>query len=276
MSQPLISIIITTYIEASKPYLDACIASIKNLNYPPECLDVVLVGRVGYMPEYEGVRTVAPLMLSFGCAEGVNFGISKSLPESKYIFTINDDVILTKDCLNALVAVAADNDIILNPTSNCDNGIKYIITFGFMKDGREHRIESPSYKYDDLAPFLPELMNAESYYGPGVMLTDSLFFYATLIPRKVWDKVGQFDEIFKTGQDDIDYSIRAQKKGISMGICMNSVVWHFGGASAAHTMTDPVRVRNMQYFKHKWGYYPFHMELDLPPLDLRELDFIGE
>ncbi len=271
-----VSIIVTTYLEKSRPYLDACIASIKNLNYPPHLLDVVIVGRLGYMPVYGGVRTVAPFKETFGCAEGINYGIEQSDPTSRYIFTINDDVILTQDCVINLVNAIGEHDMILNPISNCDNGIKYSLLFSFYRDGQEFQANGRQYVYEDLKPYLTELMNARSNYPAGVILQNELFFYATMIPRKVWDKVGKFDEVFLTGQDDIDYSLRARQKGVHLGCCMSAVAWHFSGASADHTMTDPIRARNMQYFKYKWGFYPFHQELNLPPFDIRELDFIGE
>ncbi len=269
-----VSIIVTTYLEKSKPYLDACIQSIKNQSYAD--IETIIVGRPSYAPAYDGVTTVHPPMDSFGCATGVNFGISKSDPASHYIFTINDDVILTKNCVSNLVKIMGDGDWILNPLSNCDNGIKYLFDFSFYKDGNEHRVNAPQYIYDDLKGYLPELMNAESRLPTGIILQNELFFYATMIPRKVWEKVGQFDEIFKTGQDDIDYSLRARQKNVALGVCTDALAWHFSGASANSTMTDPVRIRNLQYFKYKWGYYPFHSELNLSPFDIRELDFIGE
>lgn len=242
-----VSIICTTWLEDTKPYLDACMDSILNLNYPQHLLDVILVGRKSYKPEYPGVETVAPDSDSFGNSEGMNFGASFAEADTDFYLFINDDVILTADSLLNMVRSAADNEVILGPISNCDQSGKYVLAFpGFNQ--RQLRFEPKELKEVSKA-----LMNAQSLYPPGVIVQSHLFFYCTLIPKSVWNKVGKFDEQFKTGPDDIDYSIRAEKLRIPLGICLDSLVWHFSGVTADKTLTPEMREKNQKAFEDKHG-----------------------
>lgn len=282
MTQPKVSIIVTSYLPENKRYLDLCMRSIANLDYPRELLDVIVVTRPGYAPMYDDAVTIAPDREEFGCAESVNFGISWASEDSKFIWTLNDDVIVTRDSLKNLVQLAADNEIILNPTSNCDNFGLYDLILGFMSNDSLVTVRDRSYTYEDLSAKAEHLMNAKSFYPQGLITQPHLFFYATLIPRRVIEKLGLFDEKFKTGQDDIDYSKRAKAQNVSMAIALNAVVWHFSGATANKTMSEDMRCRNLLYFKEKWGEFPFGQDLkieatpDLTQADLRDLDFIGE
>lgn len=219
---PKVSIVVTTYLEKTKRYLDICMRSIENLNYPKERLDVILVGRKDYMPEYPSVRTVCPEEPEFSNPKGLNFGINSAHPDSEYFFILNDDVVLTPDSLVNLVMAAIPN-VILNPM--------------------------------ELAP-IAGIAPPSASRSYGLIEQEHLCMFATLIPRLVLDKIGGFDENFKTGQDDIDYSWRAKDAGINLVLCLHSLVWHFGGTSANTTINNKMRVENVNYFKSKWGKLP--------------------
>lgn len=250
---PKVSIVITTYLPESKMYLDACMDSVANLNYPKDKLDVVLVGRPGYMPEYESVKTVSPNKEKFYNGEGANFGILSTDPESKYVLYLNDDVVLTADCLIAMVSAVGDNQIIAGPISNCDNYWKYIFQFPIQHEGNTHFINDRFYRFDDWKPYLKSMMNTKSVYPPGIIVTDFLCFYAVLLPRTVINKIGLLDEKFRTGPDDLDYSKRCRASGINVGIVTSALIWHFGGVSSEKTVSPQLREENAAYFKEKWG-----------------------
>lgn len=293
--QPKVSIIVTSYHPGSRHFLDLCMRSIFNLIY--DNFEVIIVGRGDYLPSYrEGdddgylypgdrnavVKTVAPPHDEpFGCAEGLNYGISWSDPASQYILTCNDDVIFTRDSLKHLVEAAGENDVIINPTSNCDNLGMYSLALGYTQaNGDQVRVQDRQYGFESLEPHASLLMNAVSVYPQGLIVYPCLYFYATLIPRKVWEKVGTFDEQFKTGQDDVDYSWRARRMGVTCAVALNAIVWHFSGASASSTLTTEIREENMRRFIAKWGRKPYddlqELALDEKVLNTRELDFIGE
>lgn len=247
-----VSIVVNTWSEKAKPYLDLCIESIQALNYPKEQLDVVLVGRKSYAPEYAGVKTVAPESDQFGNEFGQNFGVMHTNPESKYLFLINDDVCLTRDSLKNLVEIAGDQDMILSPISPCDNYWKYHLHFGFPYKGELKFLTERFYRLEQLAEYRENLISAHSIYPQGLLITDMLCLFAAFIPRSTWEKIGPLDENFDTGQSDFDYCLRARELNIPRLIALNSLVWHFGGATSAESHTDERREKNAAYFRSKW------------------------
>lgn len=242
-----VSIIITTYLEESKPYLDACIDSVLNLNYPQHLLDVILVGKKSYQPQYPGVETVAPDTDDFGNSEGMNFGAKHADDPDFYLF-LNDDVILTRDSLKNMVVSAGNESIILGPISNCDQGIKY-----YLFTGNNPLPNQLRFKPETHAEAAKELSEKSSVYPPGIILQSHLYFYAVLIPAHVWHRVGEFDSSMKTGPDDLDFSRRAQALGIPCGICLDSLIFHCSGVTADKTLTLAMREENARVWEAKWG-----------------------
>lgn len=254
---PKVSIIITTYLEKNKHYLDLCIASVANLHYPKEWLDVVLVGRPSYAPVYPGVRTVHPVEDEFPNPKGMNLGFHSADKDSQYFLCINDDVVLTKDSVKRLVNATGDQLALVMPISPCDNGVFYRLHFKFVKDGKDYFLTNKFYKYEEFEPYLKELMDAQSLYPPGILRVSFHCMFACFVPRKLWELVGDFDEKFETGQDDIDYCYRAMKDhAAEMLVAIDALVWHFGGASSSSTIKSGKRAANIEYFRSKWGVLP--------------------
>ncbi len=250
-----VSIIVTTWLEKNKHYLDLVIQSIKRLDYDQSLLDITVVGKKSYKPVYQGVNTVAPDSDDFGNAEGLNFGVLHASADSDYYLLLNDDVILTKSSLLNMVEASRGNCIV-NPISPCDNGLQYALHFGFWKDGNTYSVQSQFTRYDDLKEYIPELMAAQSGYPTGQIKMDHLCMFATLIPKKAWQTIGPLEEKFKTGPDDIDYSKRAKACNIPMVITLDAVVWHFGGVTSSETLTNQKRIDNALAYKAKWGELP--------------------
>ncbi len=240
MSLPKVSIIVTSYCPESEAYLNLCIRSIKNLSYPN--FETILVTRPGYFPTFDGVKTTYPDKKEFWNSVGLNWGVSQASPDSEYYFLINDDVILTRDCLQPLVATLQERAIgQVMPVGNDMQG-----RYFFPELSTRLTIEVASQHID-------ALIHAETKRQPGLIIAETLCLYAQLISKRVWNDVGPFDETL-TGQDDIDYSLRVRQKGYINAIEMSSLVWHFGGVSAAVTLTEEKRKISMETFNKKWGH----------------------
>ncbi len=253
-----VSIIIPSYSEFSKPYLDLCIESIRNLDYDPKQIEVIISTPKGYKPIYDAKELFCCLTVHHPdpkreFAEAVNYGVECSDLQSKYLLILSDDTIMTRDSLKRLTELAADELIMLNATSNCDNGWKYALSFIIESDGQKLLIADRFFKKEDIAGHELAMMNAKSNYPVGMILTDLLCLYATLIPRKVWDTVGQLDEQFKTGYEDSDYSARAKAAGITMAIALNAIIWHFGGIATSTYLTDGQTAENKRKIEAKYG-----------------------
>lgn len=258
MNLPRVSVVVTAYLAESRPYLENCIASIRNLDYPQELLDVILVTPTWFKPEFENVRTVHPCYGAYHNPPAINYGASLASKDSKHLLLLNDDIILTRDSLKNMVITAGDADVILSAISNCDQGDMYQLMF-------PHGLEKRQYRLDEISHLVPEMMNASSPYPWGLIFPRMLYLYANLIPVKVWnsvtggttpDAIG-FDTNFETGADDVDYCLRAQKHGVKLAICLNSIIWHMSGASADKTLgplDSDKRVATQKYFEKKWGF----------------------
>ena len=240
MSLPTVSVIVTSYQPKAKEYLDLCVRSIKNLNYPSELLDVIIVAPKSYAPEYEGVRTLSPDEPEYGMPRGLNFGMQASSGE--YMLVLNDDVILTRNSLTPLVNMyeASETMGLLMPYGNDSNLNRYAL---------KSPLSGP-YKIEGVKALADPLMNLDSPYPLGAIICDTLCLYAFLIRRSVFEKIGPFDENL-IGQDDTDYSIRSLHAGFVNAINIGSLVFHAGGAS--NQLTPEQREKSMRIFNEKWG-----------------------
>lgn len=239
-----VSIIITTYRESAKPYLDLCVRSVLNLNYPREQLELVIVAPKSYAPEYPLARTVSPASTEYSMPHGLNFGIAEST--APLMFILNDDVILQRECLTPLVSWMKRLPEIglLMPIGNDQQG-RYLAE---TNPRGAYTLESLS----RMGVSAPSLQNMGWAMRKMSALTfhDTLCLYAFMIRRECFAKVGPFDENL-IGQDDIDYSLRTRQAGYLNAIAFDSLVWHAGGAS--NTLTTEQREKSMRIFNEKWG-----------------------
>jgi hypothetical protein len=82
--------------------------------------------------------------------------------------------------------------------------------------------------------------------------------FCSLIPRAVWEKVGELDERFEVGMfEDDDYSHRLAKAGYRIVSAEDCFVHHFGqGAFSklAHERYQEIFDHNRRRFEEKWGF----------------------
>lgn len=250
----MVSIIVTTYLKENQRYLDLCLESIAKQTYTD--YEVILVSSSTFVPTCpEWVKHHhSPDRLHF--PEAINFGQRFTDQSSKYLMFMGDDAFMTETALEEMVKTVGDSQFIANPISNCDNGAFYNLLMGYEKDGQFQQMKQRFYRYDDLSDVFQPMMKSRSLYAPGIIQRPFVCFYATLIPRSVWNKVGELDPNFKTGQDDADYCKRAIGLGIPSGVILNSLIWHFGGVTADVALTNETRHKNIEYYKQKWGESP--------------------
>lgn len=254
MSNPKISIIIPTLNEKSKPYLDLCIDGIMSLNYPRELLDVSIISPTTYVPKYDGVKNMHHPTDERSFAEAVNYGILNSDQSSKHVFLLSDDTIPTRDSLQNLVNSIGDCELLMAATSNCDRGWKYDLHFTIPdNNGELLSIDNRYFRIKDLQGLEWNLKNSSSLYLQGVVYTDTLCFYAVLIPRSVINKVGLLDEKFRDGYEDSDFCHRAKLIKIPCAFELSSLIFHAGGATTSETLTAEITASNKKYFFEKWG-----------------------
>lgn len=216
-TKPLFSIVIPTY--NGKKLLDDCLESIKNQSLKD--FEVILVDNGStdqtskLARKYKWIHYFN-LKKPLGFAKPVNFGIKKS--KGKYIFLLNNDVKLDKNCLEE-IKIAFDKNkkadfaalLMLNW-----NGKKVDSAGdGFSWWGRAYprgRGENPkNYQKDE--------------YVFGACGGASVF------KRKIFDNVGYLDEDFYAYFEDADLSFRAQLAGYRCLYISSAKVFHKGSST---------------------------------------------
>lgn len=250
---PKVSIVIPSYSSKTKPYLDLCMDAIKNLDYPSELIDVNLVTPSTYQTNYDNVKVIRHPNDNRSFAEAVNYGIKHSDQTSDFVFLLSDDTIPTKNSLVAMVEMAGDSEIILGPISNCDNTWLYNLLMPIEINKKRFLITKRFFTAEEIGEDVKYLKDSVSGYLPGLVFTQTLCMYATLLPRKVIAKVGDLDENFRDGYEDSDYLYRAKQLRIPSAVCLNAMIWHFGGRTTEELLTQDVTDKNRQYFESKWA-----------------------
>ena len=164
--------------------------------------------------------------MSFSMA--VNKALKAAPPQTTHFLVFNDDAILSKNALKKMLDAMGDNEIILNPWSNCDKGWLHNDT---LMLGPNKQL-TPNMVVDD---FTKEEIESLFLYEPKNYTNDPYSgcnfcaLYATLFPKSVLDKVGYLNEGFSNGGEDADFSFRARRLGIESNWTREGFVYHFGG-----------------------------------------------
>lgn len=255
MTNSKVSVILATYSNKgeNQRYLDLCLNSLQRQSY--QNIEVILISSGDYVPTTPDWVKLKhyPQAQRHHFPAAINLGVTKADPNTTHYLLLNDDTIVTRNTIQNLVARIGDSELVLQPISNCDNFVKYNLLLGWEKHGEFIQSTQRFYRYDELAHSAEWLEKAGSLYPPGLITQDWVAFYCTLIPKKVWDKVGTLDGNLRTGCDDADYCYRAKKMGIYSAVELSSLVWHFGGTSADLHLTPEDRKFNYDYFLNKWG-----------------------
>jgi GT2 family glycosyltransferase len=157
---------------------------------------------------------------NLGYSGGNNLGIRWALgKQAEYIWILNNDVIVEKSSLTHLLQAYTDNErynigILGSKILDYSNqeyidfvGGKFNLQTGFTSHiGRHER---------DLGQYDEFLISSDFITGA------SMLFKAQLIKE-----IGSFDESFFLYCEDVDFCVRAKKKGYNLFVTPNSVVFH--------------------------------------------------
>jgi hypothetical protein len=81
--------------------------------------------------------------------------------------------------------------------------------------------------------------------------------YCVLVPKSVWDQVGELDESYQVGMfEDDDFSLRIRHAGYRIVASDDAFIHHFGNGSFAKLPSeDSLRIfeQNRKRFEDKWG-----------------------
>ncbi len=235
MSRPLFSIIIANW--NGKALLAACLRSIFAQSHPGAVLpqtgfEVIVVdngstdGSIEYLEEkYPEIRLITN-PINMGFAKANNQGIMAATGE--FILTLNNDTVLDKDFLSALMTAAVNAEprigmwaakiLSLSDKTSIDSVGGLLLYPDGLARGRG-RLEKDKGQYNDL---------------PKILLPSAC---AALYRREMLDKIGLFDEDFFAYCEDTDLGLRARLLGweaanVPTAICYHSYSATGGGYSA--------------------------------------------
>jgi len=159
---------------------------------------------------------------SLNFSESCNVGIKQS--NNNLIFIANDDIIVTKHCMEELVK-NTDHDTITGPDSNCNLGFQ--TNYAYTVNGIRL---IPAMTLDQIKPIIPDLYNV-NVITKTIIEREWLAFFATMFTRKCMEDVGLLDETFVYDREDLSWCIIAKQKGKKFKQIFSSYCFHFGGIS---------------------------------------------
>lgn len=215
------SIVIVAY--KAKEDLEKCLNSL--VLHPPENKsEIILVDNSPEPIQLNGVLysklkekyslTVINEIGNLGFAEGCNVGAR--LSKGKYLTFINPDTVVYHGWAEGIKGHFVGNVGAVGPLSNFVASLQNIVYYEKLEESQD---------WEALA---------SRYYSAGRRAgldTRLLIGFFLMVPKAVWDKVGEFDKAFFLGCDDLDYSLRLRDAGYSLRIATDVFVFHKGHAS---------------------------------------------
>lgn len=252
-----VSVIICTYLQEAQPYLDLAIKSLEKQVFKD--FEVILVSSGPYLPIADSsiikTHSHSDERLHYPAAMVRGYGLTD--PKSEYIFLMNDDCFLQTDCLRALVETSDELtrhgvEAVLNPFSNCDAyGMFYWAGPHYIKNGQPIPLP-PKATIVEIKLEAETIMNTMAASNMAIVAPIGFCpFYATLMKRSTYEKVGGIHAQYKTGFDDSDFAVRATKYGVKFCVAFHAACFHFSGVSADIALTTEERAFNEDLFKQR-------------------------
>lgn len=223
----LVSIVMLNYNGSN--YIEDCILSIKNQSY--DNVETIVVDNASTDDSLRKVENVnydikiVKNRENFGSAKANNIGAKEA--NGKYLFFLNVDTRLEKDCIKNLVLkcekekkvdVCACQEVSYDNFYPFDCGIGLDI-FGYGYPGKPGKI----------------------FYSP----SSSLF-----IKKQIFDNIGGFDESYFMYKDDIDLCWRLHLQDYKIEQVPEAIVHHKGGGVSLAkngTILNPRKIKNKRY-----------------------------
>jgi GT2 family glycosyltransferase len=225
---PKVSFVVVNY--EGKKYLEKCFNSIYSLSYPQKNIEIIFVDNnsgdnsIDYINKnFPEIKTIQNKVNNYCTAN--NLGIKKA--KGDLIFLLNNDAYLEKDCLEILV-----REIIKEKKIGAVTG-KILLENGKIQS--TGHVELPNFYFGDRG-----FMEKDKGQYNKIEEVKSVCFASVLIKKKCIKDVGLLDEDFIMYCEDVDFSIRARKKGWKLVYVPEAVVHHkFRGTGYILNPEDP-------------------------------------
>jgi GT2 family glycosyltransferase len=177
-----------------------------------------------------------------GFARGMNIGIQHALAQgADYVLMLNNDTQLAVDAVAVLVNGAEGN--VAAP----------IIYYA----GTPGRVWSLGGRFNHWLLEVSGTVRGQEDRGqwPALITVDFVPACALLVPRKVFEKIGYFDERFFMYYEDLDFCLRLHRAGGRIRVLTQSKIWHkvslsSGGTDSANERYWMARASVLYFRKH--------------------------
>ncbi len=244
MILPLVSIVVPCY-KSSKKELDRLALSIKNLDYPINKLQLVVVNikRDAFFPKVS-CRVKHLKCKATGYGEAANLGIIAS--KGNYILLINSDVELAPNLVKKFINFYSSN--------------KNIGVVGPVIYSRKQfsQIDKPVISFNRYFGNLDSISFKElKSIGNNALEVSWVSGCVMFFSRSIFKKVNGFDNKYFMYWEDADYCMKAKNLGYTNYVLSNTYAYHRGSASVG--ANNPARYyynsRNGLMFIFKFGYF---------------------
>lgn len=196
-----------------------------------------------------------------GFTGGNNMGIYYAIEKynSDYVLLLNNDTTVDPNFLKEMVRMAQD-----------DANIGMVGSKIYFTKGNEYHADSytkeeigkvlwyagGSIDWNHIAAFHRGVDEVDRGQFDTQSESDFVTGCSMLVKREVLEKIGTFDKRFFLYFEDVDWSLRAQKAGYTIGFCPTSIVYHKNAGSSGgsgSTIHQYYQARNRLLFAFKHG-----------------------
>ena len=219
MPAPKVSIIIVNY--NGKELLQKCLDSLLKVNY--DNFEIILVdnnstdGTVEFITKNYPSLIIIKLDSNKGFAEPNN--VAAKISKGKYLLFLNNDTVVTPNFISEMVKVmetdkkiAVCQSLLLKPDGSVDSSGDFIDHLGVVYNSKTK---------------IDEIKEISSARGA-----------CMLIRKKIFDKLGGFDEKFFFSFEDVDLGWRSWILGYKVVIVPNSIVYHSAGKTSSKLKSE--------------------------------------
>lgn len=221
-----------------------CLRSVMALDYPADCLQVVVVDNGSTDNSVTRLRgayldvTLMETGTNLGYAGGNNVGIRYGLERgAEWICILNNDVTVAPDFLTILISVLQeDQDAgVATPLVADMTNPQLVWALGSAvnrRTGAVHRLHTDE--------------QVEEWRRQQPFVVDAASGAAMLVKRQVFEQVGLLDESFFLYYEETDWCLRVHQAGYRVLAVPASVVWHRVSATlgTASPVIDYYMLRN--------------------------------
>jgi GT2 family glycosyltransferase len=236
-------------------YTMGCLASIFKSRYPKDKLHIFVVDNastdrtntfMSYLVDEGEPITYLRQETNLGYVKGLNAGLKAST--APFIMSLNNDTILDKNCIPAMMKVLQENEKI---------GIAGALEFfpnGLPTKDKPFIYWKPKTILDPVLKGVSDVHD-QIERGQDYVDVDLVGSACCIYKKEVFEKIGVFDETFGMGmyeQEDLEY--RAQKAGFKIAMCLDAMFVHYIARTTSFNQDYYQKLIkiNKALFLHKW------------------------